>query len=239
MSKIYLLTLSAIIFIGVGYFISKNDIYFAPKLAVAETVDNTSEPTTPEKEKEETKSDTSINMDMVKKIHIIGDENAPIKIDKIVSLSCSHCATYHKMVHPQIKKNFIDTGKAYMVYHDFPTNAPSLYASSLARCLPEKQFFRYIDLLFKTQHSWVHDHENYEKKLKQSATLAGISKDMAEKCINNEKIHEHLINNIKEMQKKYEIKSTPTFIINNGEEIISGVRPYSEMEVILNKYLPE
>ena len=50
----------------------------------------------------------------------IGDENAPITIIEYASMSCSHCADFHTNTLPDLKTEFIDTGKVRMVFRDYP-----------------------------------------------------------------------------------------------------------------------
>ena len=74
---------------------------------------------------------------------VIGDENAPITIIEYASLSCSHCANFHINTLPELKKEFVDTGKAKIVFRDFPFNYPALLGSMVLRCVPEDIRFQY------------------------------------------------------------------------------------------------
>jgi len=66
----------------------------------------------------------------------IGDENAPITIIEYASMSCSHCADFHTNTLPELKTEFIDTGKVRMVFRDYPFNYPALLGSMMMRCIP-------------------------------------------------------------------------------------------------------
>lgn len=68
----------------------------------------------------------------------LGDENAPVVIEEYASLSCNHCASFHKDTFPKLKEEYIDTGKVYFIYNDFPLNASALDGAMVARCMPEK-----------------------------------------------------------------------------------------------------
>src|SRR5579885_3700205 len=60
---------------------------------------------------------------------ILGNPNAPITIIEYASLSCPHCAHFAEDVLPDIKKKWIDTGKAKLILRDFPLDEPALKAA--------------------------------------------------------------------------------------------------------------
>ena len=76
-------------------------------------------------------------LDITEDDFIIGDENAPITIIEYASLSCSHCADFHIKRLPNLIEEFVDTGKAKIVFRDFPFNYPALLGSMVLKCVPE------------------------------------------------------------------------------------------------------
>ncbi len=72
-------------------------------------------------------------LDITDKDFVIGNENAPITIIEYASMSCSHCANFHTNTLPNIKKEYIDTGKVRMVFRDYPFNYPALMGSMMMR----------------------------------------------------------------------------------------------------------
>ena len=168
-------------------------------------------------------------------IRALGDENAPITIHEYASLTCSHCADFHKNVFPQIKEHYIDTGKVYFVFHDFPLNAPALAGSMVARCLPESRFFGFISLLFKTVDSWAPS--NHVQALKKNSKLAGLKDEHFDSCINNEEAKTAFITAMQDAKEKWEITSTPSFVINNGAHVVRGYRSYDHFSGIFDEIL--
>lgn len=59
----------------------------------------------------------------------IGIKNAPITIIEYHSMSASHCADFHNDTLPQLKTEFIDTGKVRIIFRDFPLNYPLYLAA--------------------------------------------------------------------------------------------------------------
>ena len=78
---------------------------------------------------------------------IIGDSNAPITIIEYASMSCSHCADFHTNTLPELKTEFIDTGKVRMVFRDYPFNYPALLGSMMLRCIPKDVKYDYMNAL--------------------------------------------------------------------------------------------
>ncbi|GJL84747.1 MAG: hypothetical protein DHS20C02_05220 [Micavibrio sp.] len=170
----------------------------------------------------ETTGTATIDVKAALKERRIGNPDAPVTIYEFASLTCGHCGHFHKDMFPQLKEQSIDTGKASLVFNDFPLNKPALEASMTARCLPEGRYFSFIKLLFETQDDWAYD-ANYIKYLKQNAQLAGLSGAEFDACINNEELRDGILARMKSAQEKYEINSTPTFAI--GETMLRGGMP--------------
>ena len=95
---------------------------------------------------------------------IIGDENAPITIIEYASMSCSHCASFHINTLPEIKKEYIDTGKVRMIFRDYPFNYPALMGSMMMRCIPNNVRYDYMNALYILQPDWVNRDPSISKK---------------------------------------------------------------------------
>ncbi|PZQ44274.1 MAG: hypothetical protein DI551_10485 [Micavibrio aeruginosavorus] len=164
----------------------------------------------------------------------IGNADAPIKIIEYASLTCSHCAHFHNDILPELKSKYVDTGKVQIEFREFPLNDPALKASLTARCLPADKYESFVNLLFKTQEHWAGGLD-YMAALKQNAKLAGMSDATFEACQKNPELKLKLAEGMQVAQDKWKLNSTPTFIINDGAEIISGAQPLTEFERIFRK----
>lgn len=158
------------------------------------------------------------------KERVLGDVTAPIKITEYSSFTCPHCAHFHKETFDKFKENYIDTGKAYLVFSDFPLNAPALHASLTARCMPEIRYFDFIKMLYERQEEWAYD-VGYMNFLKARAMEYGISKERFEACLNNEGLQKGILEAMREAQTRFGVSSTPSFVINDGKKI-NGALPY-------------
>ena len=143
----------------------------------------------------------------------IGKEEAPIQMIEFASLTCGHCARFHNEVFPKIKKNYIDNGKIFFTYHDFPLDKFALKASVIARCSGNKKYFSFLKVLYKKQKDWTSSQDPFKSLLK-IAKLGGLKNDEIKVCVGNKSIEDGILKKRLNSTKEFEIKATPTIYIN-------------------------
>lgn len=171
------------------------------------------------------------------KTYILGSPDAPVKIKEFASLSCSHCAHFHKDTFPQVKKDLIDTGKVQFEFINFPLNASAMDAALIALCMPEERYHQFISFLFEQQDKWAFN-QDFRKILKQNAKLLGATEDKLDACLADENMKQALVTRMQEAQTKYDIQSTPSFVINEGAAF-SGALSFSEFEKKVDAAMPQ
>jgi len=146
---------------------------------------------------------------------VSGNNNAKITIITYASLTCSHCANFHKEVYPKLKKDYIDTGLAKIEFRHFPLDVAALNASKIAQC-KQDQSLEILESLYSNQQAWVKGStiEEVNDNLKKFLKKEGFDIDF-EKCINNKEIEDFVLNDRIEGTKNFKVNSTPTIIINN------------------------
>ena len=156
---------------------------------------------------------TSANAE-IKRI-VSGNQNAKITIIAYESLTCSHCANFHKDVYPSLKKDFIDTGLVKIEFRHFPLDIAALNASKISLC-KQDQSLEILEKLYSNQQAWIKGKEIEEvnNNLREFLKKAGFDIDF-EKCINNKEIEDYVLNDRIEGTKNFKVNSTPTIIINN------------------------
>lgn len=166
------------------------------------------------------------------KERILGNPEAPVEIIEYASLTCPHCANFHNKVLPEIKKNWIDTGKAKLVYRDFPTSpvALAMYGAMVARCAPEDRYFKYLEVFFKQQHSWTGAADPLQA-LAKLARLGGMSQEDFDACTKNDALFTGIRERALDAQMEYGIESTPSFVVNG--KVIKGGMDYDDFNDIL------
>ena len=146
---------------------------------------------------------------------ISGNQNAKIVILAYESLTCSHCADFHKNVYPQLKKDYIDTGLAKIEFRHFPLDAAAFNASKIIQCKYD-QGMEILESLYSNQQAWIKGNtiEQVNNNLQKFIEKEGFQVNF-EKCINNKKIEEFVLNDRIEGVKNFKVNATPTIIIND------------------------
>ena len=169
----------------------------------------------------------------------LGNDDAPITVIEYRSLTCSHCAEFSKVTFPELKEKYIDTGKIKFELRPFALNAIDLNAFKLLHCSNENDFLSLEKLLFEDQQKWIisspNDQvlENSTEALGKYGLLFGITKDQYNSCLEDEDITDFIISMRMEGAQKYNITSTPSFVIN--DEVYGGYRNFEDFEKILKK----
>ena len=163
------------------------------------------------------------------------DEKAKITIIAYESLTCSHCATFHKDVYPQLKKDYIDTGLVKIEFRHFPLDVAAFNASKISQC-NQNESLKILESLYSNQQSWIKGNtvEEVNDNLKRFLKSEGFNLDF-EKCINNKEIEDFVLNDRIEGTKNFKVNATPTIIINN--EKFEKTLNYKNLKKTLEKLI--
>lgn len=164
----------------------------------------------------------------------MGNESAPIKMIEFASLTCGHCAKFHNEVFPKLKKDYIDNGKIYFTYQDFPLDKFALKASVIARCSGTEKYFSFLKVLYKKQKDWTSSQDPFKSLLK-IAKLGGLKNDEIKVCVSNKSIEDGILKNRLNSTKKFEIKATPTIYINGKK--YNGDLTYEALKLKLDSLI--
>ena len=163
-----------------------------------------------------------------------GAEDAPVTVVEYASMTCGHCANFHKNTFPAIKENYVDTGKVRFILREFPFDPRAAAAFMLARCAPEDKYFAMVDVLFKQQEQWAFV-QNARAPLENIAKLAGFTQESFEACLTNQKLLDD-INAVRERgSAEFGVDATPTFFINGKK--YSGALSVEQMSAVLDSFL--
>ncbi len=156
----------------------------------------------------------------------MGAPDAPVTMVEYSSLTCPHCATFHKETLPRIKKNFIETGKVRFVFRHYPLDRRALKGALLTECFDGRRFFSMLDILYMKQEQWARadDPEAHFRKL---AGMAGLSPEKANACMGDSAKQESILQRQLEARRKAEVRATPSFIIDG--ELVEGNPGYDEL----------
>ena len=165
---------------------------------------------------------------------VIGQADAPLTIVEYASLGCSHCASFHHDTYPQLKKDYIDTGKVKFVFRDFPLGTPALAATMIARCSGSQRYFGFVEMFFRAQPQWSRA-SNPLDALTKVARFGGMPSADVQACISNQKLLDHIQGLKENAYKEDGVNATPYFVI--GTEKLSGGLPYDEFKKIVDREL--
>jgi protein-disulfide isomerase len=171
------------------------------------------------------------------KVIFIGSNEASIKIKIFSSFTCPHCASFHKTVVPEIKKNYIDSGKVQLIFIDFPLDQAAFNASKLLHCVAEEKQINFMDLVYENQNEWTigTNIEDINKNLKKIVKNLGISSDDFDECLIDQDISDKILNGRIEASRKYTINSTPTVVIN--EKKLEGSANFKNIKEKIDKII--
>ena len=157
---------------------------------------------------------SSINAEEIKRI-FVGNEDAKITIIAFESLTCSHCANFHKDVFPELKKEYLDTGLAKIEFRHFPLDAAAFNASKVSQCKNDGDS-AILNSLYANQQKWVKGSSVQEanENLQKFLTSEGFDINFDE-CINNKEIEDFVLNDRIDGAKNFKVNSTPTIVIND------------------------
>ena len=180
-------------------------------------------------------SNVGLNADSnIKRIYE-GSPDAKIVILAFESLTCSHCANFHRDIYPELKKNFIDKGFVKLEFRNFPLDLAAFNAAKVAQCRSNKGE-EILHFLYKNQNQWVKGNsiEDLNNNLEKILASQKFGVDY-NKCINDKKIEDFVLEDRIEGVKKYNVSATPTIIIN-GEKFEKPLT-YKNLEKTLEKLL--
>lgn len=147
----------------------------------------------------------------------LGASDAPVTIVEYASMTCLHCAAFHAATFPQLKKNYIDTGKVRFILREFPLDPLAAAGFMLARCSGDDKRNAIVDLLFAQQKNWAFA----DKPLDALAGLlkqTGMSQGSFDACLKNQALYDKIAKVHDRAAEKFGVSATPTFFINGKRQ---------------------
>ncbi|SJZ71003.1 DsbA family protein [Consotaella salsifontis] len=207
-----------------------------PLVAQAETAPANSSPTKSSVEAPKPQSHVDVEKLMAPQALpdiVLGKEDAPVTIVEYASLTCSHCADFHKETLPVVMKNYVDTGKVKFILREFPFDPRSLAAFMIARCAPDGRRTAMTDVLFDQQNTWA-TAQNASEALLQLAKLAGFTQESFKACLTDKDLQQKVMQ-VQKAGEAFGVNATPTFFVNG--DMYPGAFPPDEMSAIIDAHL--
>ena len=163
---------------------------------------------------------------------VLGRADAPITIIEYASFTCSHCAVFNNDVLPELKKRYIDTGKAKLIFRDLPTAPVQVSASlaALARCSAPGKFFDVAEHLMRGQENAFRSN-NIESWMRGAIPLSGRTEAQLLECMSTQSMRDTLNSDVQAASSSG-INGTPTLFVNgthvanpNLEGMVAAITP--------------
>jgi protein-disulfide isomerase len=162
----------------------------------------------------------------------LGKEDAPNIIVEYASMTCPHCAQFHKTVLPELQTKYIDTGKARLILREFPLDGLAVAAFMVARCAGPDRYYPVVGALFDTQESWAVAGPEGKEKLLLVAKQAGFSKEKFDQCLADKELFNKIVETRKRGNEQFGVDSTPSFFINGKR--MTGEQTTAAFEAVLS-----
>jgi protein-disulfide isomerase len=162
---------------------------------------------------------------------VLGNADAPVTLIEYASATCPHCAEFHVNLLPQIKAQYIDTGKVKFIFREFPLDNTALAVFMLTRCLPEDKFFATTELFFRRQQIWAKA-ENPSLEVSRIMAMAGMDKAAFETCLKNIEMAKSMHEFAKKSAADFGIKGTPALFVNGS--YVDGHKTMDEVKAALD-----
>jgi protein-disulfide isomerase len=163
----------------------------------------------------------------------LGKDDAPVTIVEYASMTCPHCAHFDVTTLPELKKKYIDTGKARLILREFPFDPRAEAGFMLARCSKDK-YFAMVDVLFHQQDNWARANDA-KTALLQISKLAGFTQESFEACLTDQKLLDQIRAVKNRGEKDFGVDATPTFFVNGKK--YPGALSIEEMSAIIDPLL--
>ena len=172
------------------------------------------------------------------KILSIGNADAKVTVKVFSSLTCPHCANLHNSIFNNLKKDFIDKGLVKFEHHAFPLDLAALNAEVVIRCQSDNEKkFKFLEEIYIKQKIWAvgSDINKINNLIIQIGKDFNLTEEKMNACLKNDKAQDEILNQRIEAQKKYNIDSTPTIIVN--EKKYKSKVDYKTFKKIIEKNL--
>jgi protein-disulfide isomerase len=160
----------------------------------------------------------------------IGDASG-VPVVEYGSLTCPHCATFSREVFPELKKDYIDTGKVRFIFREFARNTLDVAAFLLARCVGDDKAFAAIELLFNQQDKWAFVDKPLDPLI-AAMRPAGLTHDQAMACLKDQSKADAVVAIGKRATDEIKMTGTPTFVIDG--KVYGGELTIDQLKAILD-----
>ena len=172
----------------------------------------------------------------------LGSESAPITIVKFGDYQCEACYHWFHNTRSTLIDNYIETGKAKLVFMDLPfLGRDSITAAQASYCAEDQEkYWEYHTMLYTFQEIEAYDSGWADRdRLNAFASSLDMNMDEFNECMDSSKYKNRVKANFDESVRNG-VQSTPTFILISQDgklEMFAGAQPYSVFAATIESML--
>lgn len=166
----------------------------------------------------------------------MGKDDAPVTLIEYASYTCPHCASFHANVWPELKRDYVDTGKVKFILREVYFDKYGLWAGMVAQCGGAPKYYGISDMLFEDQRGWLGDMKDatVAGNLRKIGLKAGLTQEQLEACLNDQQQAEAMVYTFQQNATADNVDATPTLVIN-GQKYSN--MSYPDLKKILDEKL--
>ena len=146
-----------------------------------------------------------------------GQSNAPVTFYVFSSLSCPHCSVFHAKVFPALMKEYVETGKAQIIWVDMPFDPKAMTGTMLARCLAPNAYDKFTTAMYENQQTWSSS-GNAKPIITGYAKLLGMTDADIDTCLGNRPLQMAITQQRDNLSNLYGVRGMPSLaIVKNGQ----------------------
>ncbi|MBQ3035192.1 MAG: thioredoxin domain-containing protein, partial [Alphaproteobacteria bacterium] len=165
---------------------------------------------------------------------IYGNKNNETTIYVFSSLTCPHCAVFHAEIMPDIKKEYVDTDKAKLIYVDMPGESKGMTGTTISRCIKPEKYDDFMDIMFENQEVWAYSSKPRAVMTRFATMLGGLTEDEVAACLLNQELKQTILQQQLNLSTLYDVKAMPSVVIvkNNESKKIQGADKIAVMQTL-------
>jgi len=166
--------------------------------------------------------------------HPLGNKDAKVTVVEYLSPTCPHCKAFVDDVFPQLKAEYIDTGKIQFIPRPFVRNVLDAVVFMLAEAAGEAKYHEVVDTFFRTQTEWVTSNTPADAMFAIAQQL-GFTKETYDAALTNQALFSGLETMRDQATREFQLQGTPTFYING--KMLSGGASFENLKAEIDPLL--
>ncbi len=167
--------------------------------------------------------------------HPLGNPDAPVTLIEYASPTCPHCAAFHNNVYPQLKTDYIDTGKVRFILRPFIRNPIDAAIFMLAEASGETNYHNVISTFFRTQSSWGIS-QTPRDAIFEVAQQLGFNQESFNAALTNQALYTGMEAQREQALNEFGLQGTPTFYVNG--KTLTGDKTYEQLSAEIDALVP-